>query len=205
MRKKKRIEDYFVSKKKSKNNSLIKVISGGQTGADRAALEAAHEVGYETGGTTCNDYITSIGKDYELKTKYNLKELNLSKLSTSMMYIKRSKMNVDNSDGTIAFRIKRSPGTDKTIGYCITGKWEVINYKNLNSSLYKPLLVINNVSLEKTKENVEKMYHFIIDYEIKILNVCGHREYICDNGSFFHIVKKLLICFLKKCKEIKTN
>lgn len=40
------------------------------------------------------------------------------------MYIARSKANVDNSDATIAFCVQPSAGTEKTIGYCRTGRWK---------------------------------------------------------------------------------
>ena len=46
---------------------LSKIISGGQTGADRAGLEVAKRLGYETGGTVPRGYKTSTGPDPTLK------------------------------------------------------------------------------------------------------------------------------------------
>ncbi len=45
----------------------IKIISGGQTGADRAALEIARELGFETGGIAPAGYMTEDGPDISLK------------------------------------------------------------------------------------------------------------------------------------------
>ncbi|GAH86529.1 unnamed protein product, partial [marine sediment metagenome] len=104
-----------------KKKMLVKkVISGGQTGVDQAGLEAAKELGIKTGGYIPRGFLTENGSDYSLK-KFNLTEMK----STS--YVIRSIFNVDNSDGTIAFRLKSSPGTDKTIGYCQTNDWTSYN------------------------------------------------------------------------------
>ena len=45
----------------------IKVISGGQVGADRIGLEEAKKLGFETGGTAPHKYLTSKGSDLSLK------------------------------------------------------------------------------------------------------------------------------------------
>jgi len=45
---------------------LNKIISGGQTGVDKAALIAAKEARYSTGGTAPRDYHTTNGSDYSL-------------------------------------------------------------------------------------------------------------------------------------------
>lgn len=54
---------------------LTKIISGGQNGADRAALEAAYDAGIETGGWATKGYWTHTGQDPLLGTKFKLKEL----------------------------------------------------------------------------------------------------------------------------------
>jgi hypothetical protein len=160
--------------KKYETFPLTKIISGGQTGADFGALMAAEVLGIQTGGTAPQEFWTSDGKCPELGSRFKLVELSLKKPSTlSMMYVERSKKNVDNSDGTIAFRLHSSVGTDKTIGYCITKVWKVQNFKNYKKLAYRPLLVIENLS---DKTNISKIRSFIKENKIKILNVCGHRE-----------------------------
>ena len=55
--------------------TLQKVVSGGQTGADRAGLKAACILGIETGGWAPTGFATANGNDPTLGTKFHLKEL----------------------------------------------------------------------------------------------------------------------------------
>jgi len=70
----------------------MKIISGGQTGADRAALDAAIELGIPHGGWLPKGRKTEVGI---LPAKYKLKEMD----TTS--YPERTKKNVVDSDGTV--------------------------------------------------------------------------------------------------------
>lgn len=181
----------------SKTFVLEKIISGGQTGADRGGLEAAETLGIETGGTVPIGFWTTEGKCPDLGVRFKLKELSVergAKLSISDMYIERSKKNVDESDATIAFRLHSSVGTDKTIGYCLTKTWNVINYQNYTNIPYRLLLVIDDVSERKKKQNIANIQTFMVKNSVKILNVCGHREGKetgCEN--FTVVVRNLLI------------
>lgn len=82
---------------------LRKVISGGQTGADRTGLECAKEMGLETGGTAPNDWRIDGGKDPSLKD-FGLVE---SKFSD---YPPRTRQNVSDADVTVWFGKTTSPG-----------------------------------------------------------------------------------------------
>lgn len=73
----------------------MKIVSGGQTGADQVALEVAYYLGLETGGIAPKGYLTEKGSNLELKTKYKLVE------NHTKDYQVRTKQNVENSDGTI--------------------------------------------------------------------------------------------------------
>ena len=77
--------------------------------------------------------------------------------------------NVDDSDGTIAFRLTRSAGTDKTIGYAQTGKWRVGSGSKNDG--HKPVLVLENVL--NSPENIQKIRNFISENNIKTLNIAG--------------------------------
>ena len=72
----------------------MKIISGGQTGVDRLALDVAKSLNIETGGTAPKGYLTENGSDLSLKN-YGLVE------SKSSKYPPRTKDNVKNSDATI--------------------------------------------------------------------------------------------------------
>jgi hypothetical protein len=153
---------------------LEKLVSGGQNGADRAALEAAVELGIPTGGWAPEGFITTTGSDLTLRDKFHLQELKLPKGSIAQMYVLRSMKNVDMADGTIAFRLHNSVGTDKTIQYSLTKRWGPWTYRD--ESKYKPTLVISELSNDGFKDRVQRIRQFIIDHNIKILNVAGHRE-----------------------------
>jgi hypothetical protein len=73
----------------------MKIISGGQTGADRGALEAAIECGVETGGFAPRGYLTEIGNDISLK--------NYGLVDSGLWYPKRTELNAKSSDMTIWF------------------------------------------------------------------------------------------------------
>jgi len=71
---------------------LIKIISGGQTGADQAALDAAIKLDIPHGGWIPKGRKT---EDGTLPDKYNLKEM------PTGSYQKRTEQNVIDSDGTV--------------------------------------------------------------------------------------------------------
>ena len=88
-------------------------------------------------------------------------------------YVDRTKMNVDSSDGTIAFMFGPSVGTNKTIGYAQTGLWANGTGKtDLNGK--KPVLVITD--MKDTAKAAAEIKAFIIDNNIEVLNIAGHRE-----------------------------
>ena len=95
------------------------------------------------------------------------------------MYVARSKKNVDDSDGSLFIRFKSSVGTDKTIGYCSTGKWQhpkpEVWGNTRNVSKYKPFCILSDISEEKKSENFKMVENFLRKYDIKVLNVSGHR------------------------------
>jgi putative molybdenum carrier protein len=82
---------------------LKKVISGGQTGADRTGLEEAKRLGFETGGTAPKGWKVDGGADPSL-AEFGLVE------SHSTDYPSRTRANVRDSDVTLWFGITTSPG-----------------------------------------------------------------------------------------------
>ncbi len=132
--------------------------------------------------------MTADGKCPELGTKFGL-NTRKAKKSNARYYIARSMMNVDLSDGTIAFRFKYSAGTDKTIGYCYSNKWTA-EYDPKKKSKYKPVLIIS--TFDNQAKNIRQIIDFIDEHRIEILNVCGHRNYIHDKKSFQEQVQYLL-------------
>jgi Circularly permutated YpsA SLOG family len=140
---------------------LRKVISGGQTGADRAGLDFAIETGLEHGG-----YVPRGRKaeDGRIDDRYNLVELSTSS------YPARTRRNIEESDGTVIFSLERllSGGTKLT--------WEHAN------KLSKPVLHIYNASKERIlnqdslRLEIQALTDFLCSNKIVILNVAGPRE-----------------------------
>ena len=88
---------------------LIKVISGGQTGADQAGLAAAKACGLETGGWAPKGWLTADGEAEELLRSYGLKEHRGG-------YRSRTWANVKDADATIRLATNfDSPGEKCTL------------------------------------------------------------------------------------------
>jgi hypothetical protein len=195
------LNDFFELKKNSrkKMSKYLVVISGGQTGADIAALKAAKLCGLETGGVAPADYITADGAKPELGTEFGLKQLMRAKESLSEMYVKRSKLNVEQGDVTISFRLQPSVGTDKTIGYCRDKNWAVARGK-VPTKVYRPCLVINDVADEEKAG--ELVAEFLKKHAVLTVNVCGHRDDVTAGITQFEDrVFRILVIAFKKLKE----
>ena len=92
----------------------LKIISGGQTGVDRAALDAALESGISAGGW-CPEGRQA--EDGPIAEKYPLQEL------PDGGYKERTLKNVQDSDATvIIYFVTISGGTGETIAYCLNEK-----------------------------------------------------------------------------------
>jgi hypothetical protein len=95
---------------------VLKVISGGQTGADRAGLDAARDNGLPTGGSAPEQYWTTDGPCPELAA-FGLVEIPISGADG---YRKRTKHNVLDSTLTIAIASHMdSPGEKLTRSTCV--------------------------------------------------------------------------------------
>ena len=133
-----------------KHNHEMTIISGGQTGVDRAALDAAMDVGIPCGGY-CP--LNRRADDGPIPDRYPLIE------TKSEKYPFRTRKNVENSDGIL---ILINGITDR--GTLLTAQ--------LCKKLNKPLMFID-LSREHT---VNQVIEWIERQNIKILNVAGPRE-----------------------------
>ncbi|NNF95642.1 MAG: hypothetical protein HKM94_01785 [Halobacteria archaeon] len=130
----------------------MKIISGGQTGVDRGALDAALEAGVECGGTC------PAGRKAEdgiIPESYPLTEFD------SSIYSDRTRQNVIDSDATLIIHFGQlEGGTAFTRQCCI----------NEN----KPYLVMD-ASKADQDNLVQHILDFIRQNHIRILNVAGPR------------------------------
>lgn len=174
---------------------LKRVISGGQTGIDRAGLQAALQSGLKTGGKAPEGYKTEAGHDLSLQTIYGLTA------PEGGTYVSRTIDNIKGSDGTLVFWAVTSPGTDGTISYCHTGKWNG-NYndrttRNVVDNAFRPVFVISYEQLQKEKQTDDwqslgkQVVDFITVNSVETLNIAGHRGSRCPEG-FVQMVQDFL-------------
>jgi Circularly permutated YpsA SLOG family len=120
----------------------------------------------------------------------------LDNVTMAQLYVLRSQKNVQDSDGTIAFRLVQSVGTDKTIGYCLTKKWKSVSSFNVSTS-YKPCFVVTSFS---DPENIVNIQNFIDRNKIVVLNIAGHRDEIIE-GFSEEITKLLVEALGSRCRR----
>ena len=94
-----------------KTSRLEKVISGGQTGVDIAALKAARDAGLNTGGWIPKGFLTENGPDVS-RMAFGLVE------TESTSYVPRTEQNVIDSDATFWYGDSSSPGGKLTQRMC---------------------------------------------------------------------------------------
>ncbi len=132
--------------------TLKKIISGGQTGADQAALDVAIQLGISHGGRIPKDRLTEVGP---LPDKYKLEEMPTSS------YPKRTKENVINSDGTLVISHgKLTGGSALTLKFANQHKKECLHIDLNTNRGYSAAQLIKS---------------WIVINDIKVLNVAGPR------------------------------
>lgn len=150
----------------------MKIISGGQTGVDRAALDAALRNGIECGGW-CPE--GRLAEDGAIPLRYPLTELN------GAGYEKRTLQNVIDSDGTVIIYFDTAAGgTEKTLLFCRSRK--------------KPFLLIDAAELTP-EQAAEQIRSFVAGNSIATLNVAGPRA--SDSPPAYAYTLETMDCFLK--------
>jgi len=168
------------SEKNLKEMTLKKIISGGQTGVDQAALDVAISFGIPHGGWIPKGRRTETGK---LPDKYMLKEMPTSS------YPKRTEQNVINSDGTLIIsRGKLTGGSLLTFGM---------------ARLYKKELLHIDLEINRGYSAAQLIQSWIVLNDIQVLNVAGPRAsedpYIYENAvRLLKAVNYLFFLDLKK-------
>ncbi len=129
---------------------IDKIISGGQTGVDRAALDIAIKHNIAHGGWCPRG---RIAEDGTIDERYNLTE------TDSREYACRTKWNVRDSDGSLILNSGRLAG-----GTAVT----VSVARRYNKHCH-------SISLDKTTD-VSDAIEWISRHNIRILNIAGPRE-----------------------------
>lgn len=130
--------------------NMLKIISGGQTGVDRAALDVALHLGMSCGGY-CPKGRKS--EDGVIPEKYPLTETDTDN------YAERTELNVKTGDGTLILIAGTADrGTRLTAELCMR--------------YHKPFLLMNLADENQTPD----IRQWLVENNIKILNVAGNRE-----------------------------
>ena len=130
-----------------------KIISGGQTGVDRAALDVALRHGIECGGWCPAGRLDESGK---IPNQYPVQELPTGD------FTERTWRNVKDSDGTLViYSGQLRGGTEQTVRFCI--------------ELQRPhqLIEASKVSAQNAGDVVAG---FVQNNDITVLNVAGPRQ-----------------------------
>jgi len=127
-----------------------RIVSGGQTGVDRAALDAAIALELKHGGWCPRGRLAEDGR---IPKRYRLNE------TESAEYPVRTKQNVIDSDGTLILYCKRLVGgTELT--------------RRLARNHNRPCCLVDLVK----SPDVRRVRQWLADHGIEVLNVAGPRE-----------------------------
>lgn len=131
----------------------LKIISGGQTGVDRAALDVALEHGLECGGWCPAGRVDEFGK---IPDQYPVHEL------PGGGFTERTLQNVKDSDGTVViYPGELRGGTEQTVRFCV--------------ELGQPYQLID-ASKVAAQDAATSIAYFVREKNIGILNVAGPRQ-----------------------------
>jgi hypothetical protein len=158
----------------------VKIISGGQTGVDRAALDVALKHGIDSGGWCPTGRLDEFGT---IPDRYPVKELQAGG------FTERTLRNVKDSDGTvIIYPGKLSGGTEQTVRFCVEQR--------------RPheLIDVSNISTEKAAHLIT---NFVRENEIDILNVAGPRQTEWPEG--YEYASRALDLFLNSITSRRQN
>ena len=131
----------------------MRIVSGGQTGVDRAALDVALKYGIECGGWCPAGRIDEFGK---IPEHYPVRELEQGSFAG------RTLQNVKDSDGTVViYNEELRGGTEFTLECC--------------KELKRPHVFIDATELSP-EAAARTIGDFVRDHGIEILNVAGPRQ-----------------------------
>lgn len=149
---------------------VVKIVSGGQSGVDRAALDAAHAIGLPCGGWVPRGRRAEDGR---IANHYPMRE------TASAKYPERTRLNVRDSDATLILtRGEPTGGTALTVTFAATAG--------------RPCLVVDLDGA--TGAALATARRWLIAHEVRVLNVAGPRESTAPGiaGDAFDFLHALL-------------
>ena len=134
--------------------TILKIISGGQTGVDIAALRAARAEGIPTGGCCPKGWLTELGPAPELLQSFGLFE------HASDEYSARTRANVEAADCTLILSDRMDGGSQLTAELCVR--------------LKKPFLPVSRHQI--AADEAEMVVGWLAAVPHEVVNVAGNRE-----------------------------
>lgn len=156
-------------------NNLHKVISGAQIGADIAALRAAKKLGLQTGGHMPEGFLTLLGRKPGYSWMYDC-------IDDALDYKSRTWKNVYEADATIRLANNFfTPGERCTLN-------AIRKYKKPSLDIYmEPIWYIDGDA--QYQINPEETAEWIIDNNIKTLNVAGNADVALEEPIFNYLLQ----------------
>ena len=155
---------------------MLKIISGAQTGVDRAALDAALESNIPCGGWVPDGRIAEDGVISEV---YPVQAL------AGAGYRQRTRKNVQDSAGTVIMYFgKLNGGTERTLRYCLDE--------------HKPCLLLDATEVSPESASV-RVLEFLDTLEGDILNFAGPRA--SGEQTAYGYAKEAIMKFIEGYKQ----
>lgn len=149
---------------------MRKIISGGQTGVDRAALDASLEASFPIGGC-CPRGRTA--EDGPIDMKYPLAEI-------AGGYRQRTRKNVEAADGTVIFyQSVLSGGTELTLSFCM--------------KLQKPYKLVD-LDQATPQKAIASLTTFLNQHDIEVLNIAGPQS--SSHPDIYLVVKQIVLAVI---------
>lgn len=180
----------------------LTVISGGNTGADMAALLVAKKFSDQIiiDGYAPLNYWTDTGSNLKLRDVYGLKEIQ------TKGYVDKEIKNVDLCDCIIGFRTRQEKtgrGTEMTINYALNGKYKHISLDQKNDvaiyeeKVIKPAIVFWDLVEKNIDEYSKILLEFLNKHNPKAIMITGPCEstYPCEK-NVSQLLEKTLKAFL---------
>ena len=154
----------------------LKIISGGQTGVDRAALDVALRHGINCGGSCPAGRLDEFGI---IPDHYRVQELQGGSFAA------RTLQNVKDSDATVVIYLAElRGGTEQSVRFCV--------------ELERPYQSID-ASTIATEDAAKLIMDFVRKNKIDILNIAGPRQSEWPEG--YDYISRVLEIFLTICSH----
>ena len=131
---------------------MISIVSGGQTGVDRGALDAALQAGVPCDGWCPAD---GMAEDGVIAARYGLKPL------PEGGYAERTRRNVQDSDATLILYFGELEGGTALTAAC-------------SEALGRPLLLVDALAMNPSQA-ARRARDFVVRHAVQRLNVAGPR------------------------------